>query len=46
VNTDAHSKEQLGYMSVAVTVARRAWLEKKDVLNAMPWDELRRWLDS
>jgi DNA polymerase (family X) len=46
VNTDAHSKEELGFMSVAVTVARRGWVEKDDLLNTKSWPELRKWLES
>lgn len=45
-NTDAHATEQLDYMSLAVNVARRAWLEKKDLLNTKTWEELREWLNS
>jgi DNA polymerase (family 10) len=44
VNTDAHAKDQLDYMSLAVNVARRAWLEKEDLLNTKPWPELQKWL--
>ncbi|MBI4396186.1 MAG: DNA polymerase/3'-5' exonuclease PolX [Elusimicrobia bacterium] len=45
-NTDAHSRDQLGFMSLAVTVARRAWVEKKDLLNTKTWPELQEWLKS
>ncbi|MBO8142195.1 MAG: DNA polymerase/3'-5' exonuclease PolX [Firmicutes bacterium] len=41
VNTDAHSADGLGNMAFGVTVARRAWLEPRDVLNCLPWPELR-----
>ncbi|HRY29560.1 MAG TPA: DNA polymerase/3'-5' exonuclease PolX [Elusimicrobiota bacterium] len=44
VSTDAHSTEQLNYMSIAVTVARRAWLEKSDILNTKTYPELLEWL--
>jgi DNA polymerase (family X) len=40
VDTDAHSPAQLDYMFYGVATARRAWLESKDVLNAMPLDRL------
>jgi len=39
-NTDAHSKSQFDYMKIAVTIARRAWLEKKDILNCMSHKDL------
>jgi len=35
VNTDSHSTEQLNNMRYGVIVARRGWLEKKDVVNCM-----------
>jgi DNA polymerase (family 10) len=33
INPDAHSTEELDYMKFGVFVARRGWLEKKDVFN-------------
>ncbi|MFS8665179.1 MAG: DNA polymerase/3'-5' exonuclease PolX [Limnochordales bacterium] len=41
VNTDAHSVEGLEQMAYGVTVARRAWLGAGDVLNSLPWPELK-----
>jgi len=40
VSTDAHSTSQFDYMSQAVKTARRAGLEKKDILNCLSWEEL------
>lgn len=40
VNTDAHSLAQLDYMFYGVATARRAWLEAKNVINALPLDQL------
>jgi len=40
INSDAHDAEQLQTMKYGVNVARRAWLEKKDVLNALSLKEL------
>jgi DNA polymerase (family 10) len=40
INSDAHDAEQLLTMKYGVNVARRAWLEKKDVLNALSLKEL------
>jgi len=45
VNTDAHATEHLDFMSTAVTVARRAWLRKEDILNTKNLAELKQWLD-
>ncbi len=44
INTDAHSIEQLRFMSYGIDQARRGWLEKRHALNAMPWGELQQWL--
>ncbi len=40
INTDAHIVEQLDTMKYGVSVARRGWLEKKDVLNTGPLSKL------
>ncbi|MDI6776529.1 MAG: DNA polymerase/3'-5' exonuclease PolX [Syntrophales bacterium] len=40
IGTDAHSSEQLDLMRFGVTVARRGWLEKKDVINTLEVDKL------
>lgn len=41
LGSDAHSAYQLAFMSEAVTIARRAWLEPADVLNCLTHPELR-----
>jgi DNA polymerase (family 10) len=43
ISTDTHLLDQLDNMSLGVAVARRAWLEKSDVVNAMPLDTLLTW---
>ncbi|MDD1732317.1 MAG: PHP domain-containing protein [Methanothrix sp.] len=40
INSDAHDASQLLVMKYGINVARRAWLESKDVLNALPLKEL------
>lgn len=40
INTDAHDVSQLFVMKYGVNVARRAWLERKDVLNTLSRNEL------
>ena len=40
INTDAHTFEQLVTMRLGVSVARRGWLTKKDVLNTLALEEL------
>jgi len=40
IGTDAHTTDQLANMRFGVSVARRGWLTKKDVINTLPVDEL------
>jgi len=44
IGSDAHGVDGFGVLRYGVGQARRGWLEKKDVLNARPLGELRRWL--
>jgi DNA polymerase (family 10) len=43
INTDAHRPNNLDMMRLGVDIARRAGLEKKDVLNTLTLKELRAW---
>jgi DNA polymerase (family 10) len=36
ISTDAHSTLNLAYIRYGVTMARRGWLEKQDVINTLP----------
>ena len=45
IDTDAHSTRMLDNLSFGITTARRAWCEKKDILNAKSKDELLAWLN-
>jgi DNA polymerase (family 10) len=40
IGTDAHSKNGLAAMEFGLNVARRGWLEKKDVINTLPLDKI------
>ena len=40
ISTDSHATKHLNFMKYGVITARRGWIEKKDVLNALPLDEL------
>lgn len=40
INTDTHITSQFDYMKYGVSIARRGWLEKKDVLNTLNCDAL------
>ena len=40
IGTDSHVLNQLGNLYLGVSVARRAWAEKKDVINTLSKSEL------
>lgn len=40
ISTDSHSAEQLTLMELGVAVARRGWLQEKDVINTLSSAEL------
>lgn len=40
INPDAHSVEGLSDVSYGVDIARKGWLEAKDVLNTLPVEEI------
>jgi DNA polymerase (family 10) len=40
ISTDAHSIKNLELMRYGVQMARRGWIEKKDVLNALPLKQM------
>ena len=44
VNTDAHSAGQLHFIRYGIDQARRGWLEKRHVLNAMTGPQFEAWL--
>jgi len=46
IETDAHSADGLATMDLGVAVARRGWLEEKDVINTLPLDKLLKRLKS
>jgi len=46
IDTDAHSLKEMEGMFYGVSVARRGWLEKDDILNTQEFDKLESWLKS
>lgn len=40
INTDSHNVEHLDYMKHGISIARRGWLTKKDVVNTLELKEL------
>lgn len=45
INPDAHSVPDLRYIAVGVGIARKGWLEKKDVINCLPLKEVEKVLN-
>jgi len=39
ISTDSHNAGNLSFIRYGVTMARRGWLEKKDVINALPTEQ-------
>ncbi len=44
IGTDAHIVDQMEYLRLGVSVARRGWCEKKDLLNTFTYDKFMEWL--
>ena len=42
IDSDAHSPDGFGGLFFGVAMARRGWLEAKDVLNTLEWKEVRK----
>jgi DNA polymerase (family 10) len=40
ISTDTHVSNQFDFMTYGVSVARRGWAEKKDVLNTLEYEQL------
>ena len=40
ISCDAHRNENAGFLRLGVGVARKGWLEKRDVINTLPYDAL------
>lgn len=44
INTDSHATDQMDMMRYGVSVARRGWCQKDDVVNTMEYNEFTHWL--
>ena len=44
IDTDSHHTDQMRLIAYGVTVARRGWAEKSDILNTLPYNEFKSWL--
>lgn len=45
INTDAHNVRQLDYVQYGVATAKRGWVPPELVLNALPWEQLKKRLE-
>ncbi|GAH32513.1 unnamed protein product, partial [marine sediment metagenome] len=43
INTDSHETDQMNLMQYGVSVARRGWATKRDILNTLEYNELASW---
>lgn len=43
INTDSHDVQHMDLMSYGVSVARRGWATKHDILNTLPYNEIEKW---
>jgi DNA polymerase (family 10) len=46
IGTDSHHLDQMWMMSLGVAVAKRGWLETKDILNTLSLKEILKWCHS
>ncbi len=44
IDTDSHDVSQMQVMPYGVSVARRGWAGKSDILNALPYNKFKDWL--
>ncbi|PIZ98059.1 MAG: DNA polymerase III [Candidatus Levybacteria bacterium CG_4_10_14_0_2_um_filter_35_8] len=44
INTDSHAAYQMGLMEYGVSVARRGWAKKSDIINTLSYNEFMKWL--
>jgi DNA polymerase (family 10) len=44
VNTDAHHPDHMDFIHYGVATARRAWAERKDIINTWTPKQIESWL--
>ncbi len=44
INTDSHAASQMDHVKFGVSVARRGWAKKSDILNTLEYNNFVRWL--
>lgn len=45
IDTDSHAVEHMNFMQYGISVAKRGWLTKKDVVNTKPYKEMKAWME-
>ncbi len=45
IDTDAHARSHLGYLSFGEAIARRGWARTQDIINTKTLTQLRAWLE-
>jgi DNA polymerase (family 10) len=46
INTDSHSLPEMDIMKYGVSVARRGWAEKHDIINTLSYEDILHWMQS
>lgn len=46
ISTDSHDKKHMQLMPFGVSVARRGWAQPQDILNTLPYNEFKKWLEN
>lgn len=46
INTDAHANDHMNNMEYGVSVARRGWAKKNDIINTQDYKSFKQWLES
>ena len=44
ISTDSHTLQNFEYMTLGVSIARRAWCKSSNILNTMKWSEIETWI--
>ncbi len=44
INTDAHANDHMDGMFYGVSVARRGWCRKSDIINSLSYSDFKKWL--
>ncbi|MBI4834378.1 MAG: DNA polymerase/3'-5' exonuclease PolX [Planctomycetes bacterium] len=42
IGTDSHHSDMLGFARLGISVARRGWVGKEDVINTYTWEEIKK----